>query len=281
MKNLRNGLLLSLSLGAFGLQGGEASAGVCEKSVKPLLTAMFSSLGNDCEIYAALYTEDAKYYHQHQGFKTGSELFETCQGYGSFCRDDGNECLFLQDAEEVVVERDGECHILAPYIWSQIPANNKIPNNLEPHTGWEYVIAKPDRFAQFGYKIRYFAEVETSYSIPYNWASPAENSALFADSTLKLLEIERAKGIYKGECDQPLAPFLTSYFENMSSSSSLYRQQGDAVVLGVDGLCQVTAPYAAQVGSKLKSGKMQFILKLGANGTYQKLDAVDFGSFKN
>jgi len=277
---------MALSLGACKDRGGASSlrdaAGVayaqeggaspCSNNVSPLLDKLFSSLGHDCETYVSLFASDAKYYHQHDGYKTYPELLKNCQNYASFCP--GNTCRFLQNGDALVVARGNSCHMLVPYLWSEIPANNAARGNLEPHTGWEYIVVSPNRGSQLGYSINYFAELETSYSVALNWAAPEQTPAVVEQSTLHLLSLSNSAS--KGECDSPIAPTLTTFFSGKSGNGSNWRQQGDAVVLAAGGVCHVDVPYAAQVGARLKTGYFVLTLQPAAGNTYQIIDAVEF-----
>lgn len=228
---------------------GVAASSCPHAKLQGLLDAVFQGLGNDCGRYDAVFGARAKYYHQHDGFKTKAEMLGTCQGYGQFCPSGG--CLFQQDGDALIKETsDGACHILAPYLWSEIPANHLVPGNLEPHSGWEYIIAEPAD-GEFDYKISHFAEIETSFSLAYNWARPDDTPAV-AQSTLDLL----SQTASKGECNNPIAPWLTNAFATASASgtSALWRQQGSAVLLAAGGVCHVAVPYAAALGSRLQSG---------------------------
>jgi hypothetical protein len=249
-----------------------ASAPCSKKEVAPLLDKLFSSLGQDCPGYVSLFSEEAKYYHQHDGYKDASELLKNCQNYAAFCP--GKECKFLQNGEAFTVARGNSCHILVPYLWSEIPANNRAKGNLEPHTGWEYIVATPNRGSDVGYRMKYFAELETSYSVAFNWAKPEETPAVVAQSTLPLLAAKNSAS--KGECDKPIAPVLTKYFIDKSQRESTWRQQGDAVVLAAGGICHVTVPYAAQVDDQLKTGQIVLTLQPGGANHYLITDAVEF-----
>src|SRR5262249_50687254 len=134
--------LFTLASLAFCVSGLSAMADPCSKDVVPLIDKLFSSLGHDCGVYAPLFSEDAKYYHQQDGYKSYFELHKNCQNYAAFCP--GNECRFLQNGEALAIARGNSCHILVPYLWSEIPANNRAKGNLEPHTGWEYIVANPN-----------------------------------------------------------------------------------------------------------------------------------------
>ena len=236
--------------------GSECTA----RAVQPLLDALFQSLGADCPKYVSLFAENATYFHAHDGFKTKSQLLQNCQNYGAFCPQ--GSCLFRQNGAAQFTAVAGKCHVLAPYLWSELPANAKVPGNLEPHTGWEYIIAVPSNASAFGFSIERFAEIETSYSVAYNWADPLDASAY--NWTLRLLRTTASKG----ECDVPIASVVTSALSRLGAG---WRQQGDAVVLAAGGLCHVAVPYAAQLdGGKLCTGNMVLALEPGtANYTVQ------------
>jgi hypothetical protein len=250
-------------------------------AVAPLLDKLFSSLGHDCEAYSALFATHARYYHQHDGFKNQADLLKNCQSYAEFCK--GDACRFLQNGEPSVVSRGNSCQILVPYLWSEIPANKNAKGNLEPHTGWEYIVASPNSQSQFGYSIDLFAEHETTYSVAFDWATPDQTPALVADSTLHLLSLTTSDS--KHACDSPIAPVLTKYFTDKSSDKSsdrsndkisganTWRQQGDAVVLAAGNVCHVSVPYSAQVGTKLRSGQFVFTLQPTTNNSYSFTDA--------
>ena len=264
--------LFALALLALCVSRSSAMADSCSTTdVAPLLDKLFSSLGHDCKAYVSLFSEDANYYHQHDGYKNASELLKNCQNYAAFCP--GNECRFLQNGEALTVARGNSCHMLVPYLWSEIPANNRAKGNLEPHTGWEYIVASPNRESGVGYSMKYFAELETSYSVAFNWAKPDDTPAVVAQSTLYLLSLDSSAS--KGECNSPIAPVLTRYFNDKSSGGDMWRQQGDAVVLAAGGVCHVAVPYSAQLGAKLKTGHFVLILQPSVN-TYLITDAVEF-----
>jgi hypothetical protein len=233
------------------LSGAQANA--CAGDVQGLLTAVFQTLGKDCHAYDSLFADDAEYFHSHDGYKQKSELLDNCNGYGQFCP--SGECVFQQDGEALVTEVNGHCHILAPYIWSETPANSKVPGNLEPHTGWEYIVARPQSGSEHGLLIKRFSEIETSYSLPYNWQTPEDTPAL-AQSTMDLLSQTKSQG----ECGSPLAPFITQDLSSSSDEQNLWRQQGSAVLLPIGGLCQVAVPFAAAVGGRLESGTIVYTL---------------------
>ncbi len=264
--------LLALASWLLCFSGSLAMADACSKDVAPLLNTLFSSLGNDCDTYASLFSEDAKYYHQHDGYKNSAELLKTCQNYAAFCP--GKECKFLQNGEALTVARGNSCHVFVPYLWSQLPANNRAKGNLEPHTGWEYIVATPNNKSEFGYSMKYFAEIETSYSVAFNWADPVTTPAVVAQSTLRLLSLKNSAS--KGECNSPIAPTLTKFFNDKTIGGNTWRQQGDAVVLAAGGVCHVAVPYAAQVGDKLKTGHFVFTLQPLRNKTYLITDTVEF-----
>jgi len=254
---------------ALCISGSLAAADPCSKDVVPLLDALFSSLGHDCDSYASLFADDAKYYHQHDGYKSGSQLADNCKSYAAFCP--GKRCRFLQNGEPLKVARGQSCHILVPYLWSEIPANK---SNLEPHTGWEYLVTRPTRTSHLGYRIEYFAEIETSYSVAFDWAEPDQTPSVVAQSTLHLLSLPNSAS--RGECDAPIAPTLTRYFNDKSRAASTYRQQGDAVVLAAGGICHVAVPYSAQVGNELRTGQLVFLLRPAKDMPYLVSDVVDF-----
>ena len=263
----------TLFLWVLSLSGSAAMAATCSKQgVAPLLDKLFSSLGHDCKGYVSLFAGDAKYFHQHDGFKSTSELLKNCQNYATFCP--GNECRFLQNGEAFAAARGESCHLLVPYLWSEMPANNRAKGNLEPHTGWEYIVVNPNRDSRYGYSVKYFAELETSYSVAFNWANPDDTPAVVAQSTLQLLSLGNSAS--KGECTAPIAPVLTKFLNDKSGSGNTWRQQGDAVVLAAGGVCHATLPYSAQVGAKLKTGHFVLTLQPGAGNTYRITDSVEF-----
>ncbi|MGZ3773334.1 MAG: hypothetical protein ACXVCY_06095 [Pseudobdellovibrionaceae bacterium] len=272
---LKNMHLFILVLMTICISESSVMANSCsKKDVAPLLNKLFSSLGHDCNVYSSLFAEDAKYFHQHDGFKKSSELLRNCQNYAAFCP--GNECRFLQSGDAKLIARGSSCHVLVPYLWSEIPANNRAKENLEPHTGFEYVVLNPGNESEVGYSIKYFAELESSYSVAFNWAKPADTSAVVAESTLKLLSLKNSAS--KGECNNPIAPVLTKYFDDKSGSGNIWRQQGDAIVLAAGGVCHVVVPYSAQVGAKLKTGHFVFTLQPSVVNNYLVTDAVEFPS---
>lgn len=234
--------------------------------VAPLLEKLFSNLGHDCKSYVSLFSEDARYYHQHDGYKNYSELLKNCENYEAFCP--GNDCRFLQNGKAFTLARGNSCHILVPYLWSEMPANKRANGNLEPHTGFEYIVLKSTG------RINYFAELETSYSVAFNWAKPDDTPTLVEESALHLLSLNNSAS--KGECNNPIAPVLTKFFTDKSIRGDMWRQQGDAVVLASGGVCHVEVPYSAQVGSKLKTGHFVLILQPNVNGGYLIKDAVEF-----
>jgi hypothetical protein len=226
--------------------------GACStKDVAPMLDTLFPSLGSDCQKYISLFANNAEYYHQHDGYAIGIESLErNCQNYHSFCP--GNSCKFLQQAPHKVVEVKGACHLLVPYIWSEIPVNNKVPNNMEPHTGWEYIIATPNASASFGFQINLFAEIETTYSVAYNRNNPLDSSVY--QWTVTLLNSTASRG----ECDYPVLQVISSFFNELGSN---WRQQGEAVVLAVGGLCHVSVPYASENNGLLSSSYIVLVLR--------------------
>ena len=240
----------------------------CSADPSLLLDLVFSALGDDCATWVSLFASDAQYYHQHSGFTQGHEgLLLACQGYGGFCPPGG--CTFQQSrGASFSAQADGTCLMLVPYLWAQIPASN---GNLEPHTGWEYIIATPDTSA-YGYSINLFAEVETSYSVALNWGQP-DDASLYA-WTLSLLQDTDSWA----QCATSPAPLLTEFFSNNAASATdVYRQQGSAVVLASGDYCFVVAPYAAQVSGVDREGNFLFQLRPSASGgSYDMLEAVDF-----
>ncbi|MGY3804495.1 hypothetical protein ACWNT8_10560 [Pigmentibacter ruber] len=260
--------------GLFGLSYTVTSlANSCAKDVTPLIQKIFSTLGNDCSNYVSLYSKNARYYHQHDGFKTAPELLKTCQNYATFCP--GKSCKFQQNGNPMLVARENTCHILVPYLWSEIPANNKAPNNLEPHTGWEYIAVSPDKNSPFKYTINSFAEIESTYSVSFNWSEPSNTPSNVAQSTLKLLALENSAS--KGECDKPIAPILTEFFKNKSNRENTWKKQGDAIVLAAGGICHVLVPFAAQVGDLLKTGIFVFLLETNVSLiNYKIIQSIEF-----
>lgn len=129
-----------------------------------------------------------------------------------------------------------------PYIWAQNPAQS---DNLEPHNGFEYMIANKNDKGQF--KLSHFSEMETTFSVPFDWASP--NSS---DSSWKLDAMVKYSQAQKGECDNDIQPYLTKYFESRTKNDNLYRQQGNAVALAAGGICQLVVPYTASVATPVQ-----------------------------
>jgi hypothetical protein len=164
--------------------------------------------------------------------------------------------------------------MLVPYLWSEMPANNRAKSNLEPHTGFEYIVASSDWKSRFGYNFNHFAELESSYSVAFNWAKPDDTPTVVEQSTLHLLFISSSTPT--GECNHPIAPILTQFFNDKSSGGDIWRQQGDAIVLAAGGVCHVTVPYSAQVGTSLKTGQFVLILQASDPNTYFISDAVEF-----
>lgn len=219
------------------------------EDTQPLLTTLFSSLGADCPTWVSLFSDDAVYYHQHDGFKTYSQLSDNCANYASFCPGGDTPCQFHQQGIHQVQQVGEECYILAPYLWSEIPADHLVPNNLEPHTGWEYIIAISDSSSNVSYSITHFAEIETSYAVAYNRGNP-EDTSVYSWTTALL------KGTAsEGECDVPIASTVTNYFKQHGG-----RQQGEAVVLACGGLCHTAVPYALEENGAVSSGIVVMIL---------------------
>lgn len=237
-----------------------------------LIPGIFPTLGHNCDAFVSHFAPNARYFHQHDGFKTYPELYDNCQAYAKFCP--GSDCKFLMNGDPLVVEQQGRCHVLVPYLWSEVPANSKAKGNLEPHNGWEYIVAVPNMSSPYKSSIELFAEIETSYSVAFNWAKPADTPAVVQESTLYLLGLSNSAS--KGECDSPIAPVLTKYFNDKSVNDDVWRQQGDAVVLAAGGVCHVAVPYASEAGGKLESGNFVFTLQPENNHTYTIVNAVGF-----
>eukprot|EP00697_Spironema_sp_BW2_P003121 gnl/Spiro4/14170_TR7620_c0_g1_i1.p1 gnl/Spiro4/14170_TR7620_c0_g1~~gnl/Spiro4/14170_TR7620_c0_g1_i1.p1 ORF type:complete len:331 (-),score=66.31 gnl/Spiro4/14170_TR7620_c0_g1_i1:68-1060(-) len=242
-------------------------------NVAPLLDTLFSTLGNDCTTYASLYASTGLYFHQHDGFKTASQIMATCQGYGTFCPK--GQCTFQQNGAAFVAARGNKCYLLVPYLWAEKPANHKVPGNLEPHTGWEYMVLAPSSSSsRFPFSIEVFAEIETSYSVAFNWGNPADESNY--DLTVQLLN----RTASRGECNAPIGALLTQFFSAKSTSDDVWRQQGNAVVLAAGGACHVAVPYAAEVGGLLSTGIFVLALQPSSNTSntlaYVTTDTFDF-----
>jgi hypothetical protein len=152
-----------------------------------------------------------------------------------------------------------ECRVLAPYIWAQLPAQ---ASNVEPHDGWEYMELEFSPDAELKFRIKKFAEIETTYSVPLDWKDPSATPALFT-KTVELLAATAAQqpdGQNADECNSSPAKFLTAFFTAKSTAGALYRQQGDAVALAAGGICHLTVPFAAEVNKELKSGYYVLVL---------------------
>jgi hypothetical protein len=212
--------------------GAQAGGHACSAHrAQALFDALFSSLGNDCDTYMELFAEGAQYYHQHDGHKTYSELRANCDGFAN-AFPAGSQSFQQAGSTIMGLNYDDECHFMVPYLWSAIPAQDGMP-----HTGWEFIIAKRDRSSRFGYKIKHFAEIETTFTAAFNWHNPRATPALFTDSTLAELHSTTSDTV--DACDNPLADTLTDFLELRA-----VRQQGDAVLLAAGGLCQVAVPFA-------------------------------------
>eukprot|EP01126_Amoeba_proteus_P042355 TRINITY_DN459_c0_g2_i1.p1 TRINITY_DN459_c0_g2~~TRINITY_DN459_c0_g2_i1.p1 ORF type:complete len:259 (-),score=34.21 TRINITY_DN459_c0_g2_i1:54-830(-) len=234
------------------------------ETVQPILDLLFATTGNDCTLYVSLYAENATYYHQHDGFKTKPQLTQNCKNYATFCP--GDTCRFLQNGAPMTHLLGVKCHVLVPYLWSEIPANHKSPGNLEPHTGWEYVVVVADNSSSLGLSLELFAEIETTYSVAYNWGNPLDISVY--NWTVDLLKTTASKG----ECDIPIAPVITNEILLLGEG---WRQQGSAVVLAVGGLCHVAVPYTAQQDSTLSTGMIVFVL-MPTEASYSVVRSVIF-----
>jgi len=247
------GLLLSTLLPVVSVaavkKGSYHGSGPCDGDVSLLLDAVFDKLGNDCDTWGSLFAPNATYYHQHAGFARNEPpnyLNTVCHNYGSFCPP--GACNFRQDGAPVLMSvAVNECHMLVPYLWAQLPADE---SNMEPHNGWEYMIAVPDEDSEFLYALKSFAEFETSYSVATNWGNPLDTTVY--SWTTDLLNGTASNG----ECDTPVLPFLTYFFFDVNSEEAevVWRQQGDAVVLAAgihngveDPICHVAVPYAAEM----------------------------------
>jgi len=239
----------------------QASSRGCDDA-QGFFDAIFSSLGADCETYAELFADGAQYYHQHDGYKASSELKANCEGFGAHFPP--GTTAFRQAGDALVGLHDGhDCHFLVPYLWSEVPAGDG-----QPHTGWEYIIARQDRHSQFGYKMKHFAEIETTFTVPLNWHNPAEETALFEESTLAELHLTTSDTT--DACDAPLARTLTHFLQQQE-----VHQQGDAVVLAAGGLCQVTVPFASEDDGNLMSGYFVLQLQKGSS-SYSIRDFTKF-----
>eukprot|EP00756_Hemistasia_phaeocysticola_P048547 Hpha_TRINITY_DN22967_c0_g1::TRINITY_DN22967_c0_g1_i1::g.154002::m.154002 len=247
-----------------------ASQKCSNEGIRPLLDALFGDLGSNCTSYAELFALDGQYFHQHDGYKNASQMLANCQAYAKFCT--AGRCRFRQNGEAFVTEGSapGSCLILAPYIWAEIPA---AVANLEPHTGFEFINASADPTAATGFRMHVFAELETTYSVALDWAH--RDSSIGYNRTVALL---RESGGSNGECDAPVAPWLTAFLEGLSNGSDVWRQQGSAVLLATGGLCHVALPYAAELGGHLRSGTWVLALAPaeGSPRAYKMLGAVDF-----
>merc|ERR1719266_639404 len=94
------------------------------KDLEKLLEATVPNFGTDCSYFASLFTEDGTYYHAHAGYFEGpADVVNACEGYASFCVNDGAECTFQVAGEVLTRKVDGNCHALVPYAWAEIPAS--------------------------------------------------------------------------------------------------------------------------------------------------------------
>jgi len=258
----------------------EAPAPVDCSGMSALFEPTIPKFGSDCTAWAELFAPGGKYYHAHAGFHTGANLESACTGYASFCPWTAGKPLLNQPAKSAckfdisgaaqIVSMNGKCHALVPYIWAQDPAQS---DNLEPHTGWEYMMAENIKGS---WKLKRFCEIETTFSVPFNWVTPNAT-----DETWKLEALKTSQA-NKGECNNPIQPLLTSYFQTLSSTTetkALFRQQGNAVALPAGGLCQLVVPYAAMVNGKNTEGKKVFTLE-PSKGSYKMVtDVVTFTSY--
>lgn len=246
---------LHLFVLAVALSTVAAAPNPCGSPIEPLLDALFPSLGNDCNTYLSLFKEKGKLYHQHSGYTPYSGLFSMCTSFGKALG--GNRSKFLQNGEPQLVAVNGKCHMLVPYLWSAFPAD---PKAYMPHTGWEYLVVSRTN-SKYRYGIELMAEIETTFSAPYNWKDPAVSTDLFQTMTIPLLHTTATSKHRANECDSPFAGHLASFFAEKSTGNDVWRQQGDAVVLAAGGVCHVTVPYAAAVGDQLKTGTLVFALQ--------------------
>ncbi|KAL1523858.1 hypothetical protein AB1Y20_018778 [Prymnesium parvum] len=244
------------------------------ESLAPLLSTLFSSLGANCSAYTALFDQSARYYHQHDGFRPYSRLAQNCEAYAATCP--AGRCTFRQHGRASARASADGCELLAPYLWAQSPAD---ASNLEPHTGWEYLRLVRAEGAAHGFRIRLFAELETSYSVAYHWGQPADASAYEWTTAL----LARRGSASRGECGVPVVGTLAAYFAGRSAGGATMRQQGDAVVLAAGWnatrrfeaqRCFVAAPYALSDG-ELSTGVV--VLELfPTGGAYNLLATSTF-----
>jgi len=240
--------------------------------IKQFFKPTIPEFGSDCDSWAELFASKGKYYHAHAGYHTGTNLTAACTGYAGFCPE--GKCSFQIAGTPLITpdEKDNTCHALVPYIWSQLPADSA---NLEPHNGWEYMIAKKNKAGKW--KLVRFSEIETTFSVPFDWASPNAS-----DTTWKLDAMQKYSQAQDGECDNAVQPWLTNYFASLSNTSrdDLYRQQGNAVALAAGGICQLVVPYAAMVGGYMEEGKVVFTLKPAGSSYKSVADVIIFKSYQ-
>ena len=141
------------------------------------------------------------------------------------------------------------------------------------------MIAHPDATSPVGFRVDRFSEIETTFSVPYRWGSPADTSAY--NWTVNNLKTYGQAS--KGECHTPVAAVLTTHFETASTTGArVMRQQGDAIVLAAGGVCQVAVPYASAVGAVLGSGYEVLTLMPATTAeggaTYDVVDKVSFAT---
>jgi len=186
-------------------------------------------------------------------------LKSSCEGYGNFCPIENgvSACSFLTQGPHLTAVSGSQCRVLAPYIWSQFPADE---GNVEPHTGWEYIELT---LAGDSWQIEKFAEVETTYTFPFDWVEPQRKLDDMLARTVELFN-KTANGDHTAdECNSSPAPFLTAFFRSKDECSdtrhSHYRQQGSVVATAAGGLCHMVVPFAAQEDDKIKSG-YQFLV---------------------
>lgn len=185
------------------------SATCSPQGVQSLVAAVFANLGSNCPLYYSLFSHNAVYYHQHDGFKTKSQLLQNCKNYAAFCPGKLS-CVFQQNGDALTfTDIDSSCYVLVKYLWSEIPSKSA---NLEPHSGWEYMKLIPDNTSSFGFQIQLFSEIETSYSVAFHWDNALDVSVY--SWTVNLLKPTASKG----ECDTPIAPTLYQLFHGIFCS---------------------------------------------------------------
>jgi len=231
-----------------------------EEGVQDFVRLLFSRLGSSCAAYASMYSENATYYHQHFGYKDQQSggLEASCEVYGNFCNKNGMPtCSFLTQGPHLTAVSGSQCRVLAPYIWSQFPADE---GNVEPHTGWEYIELS---IVDGSWQIEKFAEVETTYTFPFDWLDPQRKLDDMLARTVQLFN-RTANGDHTAdECDSSPAPFLTAFFRSKDQCTDThhthFKQQGSVVATAAGGLCHMVVPFAAQDGDEIKSG-YQFLV---------------------